>query len=75
MLRAADGHRSSHLHEHHVLVTVRVELHAKRILKRHAANFHRRAGYLRSADPVFKEELEAIVEPDLVGASAATSVT
>jgi predicted TIM-barrel fold metal-dependent hydrolase len=38
-------------------------------------HFHRRAGYLRSADPVFEDELEAIVEPDLLGASAAASVS
>jgi hypothetical protein len=38
-------------------------------------HFHRRAGYLRSPDPVFDDELEAIVKPDLAGASAAASVS
>lgn len=33
-------------------------------------HFNRRAGYLRSADPVFTDELDAIVEPDLRGVDA-----
>jgi predicted TIM-barrel fold metal-dependent hydrolase len=33
-------------------------------------HFHRRAGYLRSADPVFTDELDTILEPDLVGAKS-----
>lgn len=37
-------------------------------------HFHRRAGYLRSADPVYDDELEAIVEPDLAAVSSATAV-
>jgi predicted TIM-barrel fold metal-dependent hydrolase len=37
-------------------------------------HFHRRSGYLRSADPVFEDELESIVGPDLAGAAAAASV-
>lgn len=35
------------------------------------AHFNRRAGYLRSADPVFADELDQIVEPDLRGAAEA----
>jgi predicted TIM-barrel fold metal-dependent hydrolase len=34
------------------------------------AHFNRRAGYLRSADPVFTDELDRIIEPDVRGALA-----
>ena len=36
------------------------------------AHFDRRAGYLRSADPVFADELDAALEPDLAPLVAAT---
>jgi hypothetical protein len=37
------------------------------------AHFHRRGGYLRSADPVFDDELDTILLPDLQGAGAAVT--
>jgi hypothetical protein len=33
-------------------------------------HFHRRAGYLRPADPVFTDELDTALQPDLVGVAA-----
>jgi predicted TIM-barrel fold metal-dependent hydrolase len=33
-------------------------------------HFNRRAGYLRSADPVYVEELDSVLEPDLAGVAA-----
>jgi hypothetical protein len=39
------------------------------------AHFNRRAGYLRSADPVFTDELDVFIEADLRGASQQLSPT
>jgi hypothetical protein len=33
-------------------------------------HFNKRAGYLRSADPVYAEELDTVLTPDLAGANA-----
>lgn len=34
-------------------------------------HFHKRAGYLRSADPVYADELDSVLDPDLAGLVAA----